>query len=186
MKRKTIKVSHYMSRDRVGRYDSFMARVRRGWHYTVLGAKAITLAAVMVAIGVFFGATNSVDAQFVHTDAFPQKLEALKADVVDRLQGSCESLGTDSARTPVIFDTNGVGSYGLWRWQIKSVVYYYKKLYGKEITNSDAIVIVLDDEKARVLTTDVIFKAGGIDNWRNCARKLNLVPEVNAIIQLSK
>lgn len=170
-----------------GQFDSFWAKLRRGWNYTVLGFKFLVFTALMISIGFFFGKTGSVVAHYNTVNTFPQKIEELKADVVTRLGKDCESKGTNSDKTPDIFDTNGKGSYGEWRWQIKSVVYFYKKLYSQDITNKEALLIALDDAKARKLTTDVIFTVpGGIENWLNCDKKLGLSAEVKVIKQLEK
>jgi hypothetical protein len=150
---------------------------------------AATLTAIIMAIAFGSAALSTTTVTAVTPeviDLTPAKIQALKDDLVTRLEHECESKGTTSDETPNVFDVNGQGSYGLWRWQILSVVSYYKKLYGQDITNKQAILIALDDEKARALTTDVIFKAAGIENWHNCNVKLGLRAQVDAIKFLEK
>lgn len=118
-------------------------------------------------------------------DKFPEKIESLKDDVVNQLM-SCESAGHDEDDGIIIFDTNNKASIGQAQFQVKTVIYYYKKLYGKDITPKEAILIALDQDKAASLAKDIIFKADGLGNWYNCTKKLGLDSQVAVIKKLEK
>lgn len=167
-------------RDSGGRFDSFKAKCKRAWNWTVLGFKFTVFSGIMVAIGVFFASTSSVDAHYTTINAFPAKIEALKSDLLARLS-SCEG-NTDASA--VIIDTNNEVSVGIYKFQIKTVQFYEKSLYQKHVTREEAILIALNDAEASALAKDIIFNAGGIDNWHNCAKKLDLSAEVEVLNKL--
>ena len=124
--------------------------------------------------------------QEVKVDGTPERLEALKDDVVARLM-QCESAGYTEDDGIIIFDTNGKASIGPAQFQKKTVVHYYKTLYGKDITLKQAVEIALDRTKAAQLAGDIIFTTDkGIDNWINCDKKLGLSAEIKIIKKLSQ
>lgn len=126
-------------------------------------------------------------------DLTPQKIEGLKADVVDRLS-QCESGGHTEEYGLVTFDQNAAGtlsarntpSFGILQFKV-STVQHYAKLQGHELTGKDAILLALDADEARALASYIIFETqGGIWNWQNCADKLGLGDEVTIIKKLTK
>ena len=165
-----------------GRFDSFKASLSRGvrvvGRYTLTGG---VLYGVFM-IGAFTYSTSSTEAMMI--DTMPQKVAELKADVVERLAG-CESGGFKETDGIIIFDSNKRASIGQLQFQTKTVQHYYKTLYQQEITPKEATLVALDYEKASALATDVIFKADGIDNWYNCAKKLGLKAEIKIINKLN-
>lgn len=144
------------------------------------------VAGVTIGGMVFSTSSVSIAERKVEVDTTPQKLEALKADVVSRLL-ACESAGKNEDAGLIVFDTNSQASIGQLQFQIKTVQHYEKTLHGKDISRKDAILIALDTELARALATEIIFDVeGGIWNWKNCADKHNLAPEITVIKKLSK
>lgn len=122
----------------------------------------------------------------VPVNVFPQKMDELKNDVVTRLM-ACESGGYSEEDGIIIFDSNKQASIGQAQFQKKTVIHFYQKLYNKDISAKEAVVIALDEDKARQLAKDVIFKVdGGVDNWYNCAKKLGLHGEIAVIKKLEK
>lgn len=73
-------------------------------------------------------------------------------------------------------------SFGKYQFKVCTVKGYYKKLYNKDITKKEAVLIALDDIKAEELARDIIFKEkGGINNWYNTANKYNLREQLSII-----
>lgn len=113
------------------------------------------------------------------------KLDVLKDDVVSRLK-QCESERYTEDDGIIIFDSNNKASIGLMQFQKATVQHYAKVLYGDEITAKDAVLIALDDRRATALAKDIIFEVkGGVWNWENCAKRLNLAPEIEVLKKLS-
>lgn len=123
----------------------------------------------------------------VPVDNLSPKIEELKQDVLATLGRGCESKGHSTAEALIILDTNNKASIGTFQFQVKTVVFYYKKLYGKVITPVEAATIALDEAKATDLASDVIFKTNdGLTNWINCTKWHNLDLKVDMIKKLMK
>ncbi len=57
-------------------------------------------------------------------------------------------------------------SWGVLQFKIPTVQFYYKKLYDKELTEMEAMLVALDEKKASKLAEDIIFKVdGGVWEW---------------------
>ena len=114
------------------------------------------------------------------------KIEALKEDILDRL-AKCESGGKKEEDGITILDSNGVGSYGSFQWQRKSVMHYHELHTGQPINGRDAIILAMTPDRARDLARWVIFESGnGVENdWYNCSRKLQLQKEVDVIRKIT-
>lgn len=57
-------------------------------------------------------------------------------------------------------------SWGVMQFKLTTVIHYYKVLYGEVITQKQALVIALDDDKAEALASDIIFNVeGGVWEW---------------------
>lgn len=124
--------------------------------------------------------------QVAHADAtMESKVEALKDSIVDDLAAKCETRDVKEPDAAIILDSNAQMSIGAWMFQIKTVQLYVKKFEGREIDRVEAIRIAVDHDAARALAKRIIFEeAGGIYNWRNCADRLNLVPQIEVIKKL--
>ncbi len=63
-------------------------------------------------------------------------------------------------------------SFGPMQLKIPTVQFYSMKLYDKELTEMEALIIALDEDKAMKLSEDIIFEIeGGIWNWENSVNK---------------
>lgn len=113
------------------------------------------------------------------------KIIELKSEVLDKLK-KCESGELTEDSGLIVFDSNKVASIGLYQFQVKTVIGYYKALYGKDITGKEAIEIALSEEKSRKLAEDIIFgEKDGINNWYNCKNKNNLSENITWINKIS-
>ena len=113
------------------------------------------------------------------------KVEAMKESIVDKIQ-ACESAGHTEDEAIIIID-NGQLSLGTFQFFRPTIQHYYKTLYNQEITMKEAAIIAFDDVKARQLAYDIIWDVeGGIWEWENCARKTNVVPEIEVIKKLEQ
>ena len=151
-----------------------------GWCFVSVGFLWLVYLA-----GTFFGATERIlflDRE-VKVDTLSTKVRELKEEVLDGLK-ACESGGAEESAGLIIYDSNKVASIGSYQFQVKTIIYYYKTLYDKEITKKEAVLIALDDVRARELASDIIFKADGLKNWLNCANKNNLRSGLNIIESL--
>ena len=114
------------------------------------------------------------------------KIEKLKDGVVDDLAAKCETRGAKEPDAVIIFDSNNEASIGHLQFQIKTVQAYVKKFEQRDITRLEAIQTATDHQKIHDLAKKIIFEeAGGLDNWLNCSRKLDLYSRVAAIKALT-
>lgn len=148
---------------------------------------------ILVLVGIYYlgGKLNSkieyrqVEKEVI-LDNLTDKINQLKGELVSTLQ-KCESAGYSEDDGILIYDTNKQVSIGTYQFQKKTVIYYYKTLYGKDITGKEAVLIALDDEKANQLASDVIFKTdNGLSNWYNCTKKYGLQGRLSIIKELEK
>ena len=120
-------------------------------------------------------------------EMFTQKIEDLKNDVVLKL-AACESAGYTEDQAIIIMDTNNRLSFGQLQFQTRTIIHYYKVLYGKDITPKQAVLIALDTPKASELARDIIFKTKNkvTGDWYNCGKKHNLDAQVDIIKNLEQ
>ncbi len=124
-------------------------------------------------------------------DSLSTKIEQLKEEVLDLVKQG-ESQNKDEDYALITFDphkTNNkveIASVGSYQYKIPTVIFYYKKLYNQDITRKQAVLIALDDNKARSLTKDIIFKENGVRNWFNTKNKYNLEDKIAVINKLTK
>jgi multidrug efflux pump subunit AcrA (membrane-fusion protein) len=128
---------------------------------------------------------------------FAQKIDSLEKSVVKQVE-SCESVGFKESDALVTYDpTNtqravdsnnvivdkGQMSYGVLQFKTKTVQYYYKSLYGKTLTNLDAILVALNASSSEALAQDIMFTSPkmGLTDWTNCSNRLNLEVLIVAI-----
>jgi hypothetical protein len=161
--------------------DKITSHKARAWRWTRI-AVGFGAAGVFTAGFVLFADTSAMVQAMTPwaIDLAPKKIAELKKDVVVRLM-RCEGGRFSESDGIIIFDTNKEASIGRAQFQRKTVIYYYKKLYGQDITPKEAIMIALDDAKAAKLAEDIIFEADGLKNWLNCANKLGLAADVQVI-----
>lgn len=173
-------------RTKQGKFSSFKSFVRKVWFWTKVSTGAVALGALLVGIGFVSAASNKVEAQNNVTiiDKTPEKVEALKKDVVQTIS-DCEAPGYKPGDAPIILDTNNKMSIGPMMFQVATVIYYEKALYGKDVTKLEATAIALDEKQAKALASDIIFKdSKGAGNWYNCSNKHDIAPQVSIIKKL--
>lgn len=121
-------------------------------------------------------------------DSLPQKIESLKVDLVN----SIAKLENEN-NVPIVIDDNKAGSLpkkdkvsiGCMQFKISTVQMYSKQLYGKVLTDNEAVLLALDCEQAKALAKDVIFKVqGGLWNWSVATKEMGAKVEV--IKEISK
>ncbi len=115
-------------------------------------------------------------------------IQLMKEDLVNNLRleesgGRMEDgrlLYTNDPRQSMKKKCNKIGgvrdincdSWGVMQFKIPTVIDFYDRLYGKEITEVEALLIALDEQKALKLAEDMIFEIeGAIWNWENSVNK---------------
>jgi hypothetical protein len=119
-------------------------------------------------------------------DNLSEKISELKGILMLDLK-KCESGNHTEDDGLIVFDSNRVPSIGNYQFQINTVKLYYKKFFEQEITNKQAILIALDDNKAGELAAKIIFETeGGLSNWANCNKKAGLSQQLQVIKTISR
>lgn len=120
-------------------------------------------------------------------ETFEGKVAQLKQDLLDDLGLRCETLGVKEPDAAIIFDSNNEASIGRYQFQRETVIYYYKKLYGKDITRREAIEIAVDPDRAGPLALDIMFQDGyKHTDWYTCARKMDIKRKVENIKRITQ
>lgn len=135
----------------------------------------------------------------VSGEMFSQKIDTLEKSLVKQVE-VCESGGYSNSDALVTYDPKdsdratdagkivvdkGQMSYGQLQFKVHTVIYYYKTLYSKTITNKDAILIALDATSSEALAKDIMFTSPNMSNdWAKCSNKLNLNVMIQAIKQI--
>lgn len=115
------------------------------------------------------------------------KVALTKGDLVESLAKQCETKTATDPDAAIIFDSNNEPSIGAFQYQRKTVIHYYKVLYGKDISRVEAIQIAIDHKRAADLTTDILFKTEeGWRNWFNCAHTLDLPVQIQLLKKLEQ
>lgn len=115
-----------------------------------------------------------------------EKIEAKKTEVVTTLSTQCEYQGWNESSKPYVIEDNRRGAlqvvFGPFQFVPSTVVHYKEVLYSEAITQADAIRCALDWDCSYKLAYDIIWKhKGGIFEWENCARKLDLIKTVEVL-----
>lgn len=139
-----------------------------------------------------FKASRDVEAKTETADEmFARKIDGLKMNLVDKLM-QCESPGYKDEDGLITFDphrlnkdSTKIASIGRLQFKVSTIIFYYKALYQKDITRTEAIKIALDTESAKVLAKDIMFThKNKASDWLNCATKLDLNRKIDIIKQL--
>ncbi len=182
-------------RDKRGRFAKgwFKRFIRKVWGIIKISGAVAAVGAVIFIGGMAFAKTSDVQAVTPQTiDLTPQKIESLKSDLVERLS-QCESAGNPNIATT--YDNNKAGtlkgedvfSYGVMQWKSRTLKGFAQQRDGSVLSTKEAVILALNNVEAKKLAQYTIFETkGGIYHWANCADKLNLVAEVEAIKKLSK
>lgn len=163
---------------------------RHTLRYTVLASLLLSLIGAGFLYGKF-GQTEVVFADSIKVvDSFPKKVEKLKDDVVNKI-AQCESRNAPQDIAIVKYDNNSrgtltgknVASIGVMQWKVGTVQHFWKELYGEDISNYEATLIALDNDKAKKLAKEAIFGVkGAVFHW-TCAND-EIVAEVTLIKKL--
>lgn len=145
-----------------------------------------------VALAIMFGYVRThyqnitlVDREVI-VDNLSGKIEEVRGGIIADIKLG-ESQGKPENAGLIVYDTNHQMSIGSYQYQILTVQHYYKKLYNKDITRKEAILIALDDSKAGQLTYDIVFKEkGGWKNWYNSGMKYKIGDRIALLDSLTK
>jgi len=148
---------------------------------------SILIAVVMIgeiAICLFSKHKEVIIDKEVIVDNLAGKILEIKKEVIDSLR-ACESGGYSEEDGILIRDSKETISIGTFQFQKKTVIHYYKTLYGKDITGKEAVLIALDDTRSAELAEAIIFGTdGGFKNWLNCSNKIGIKYSVELIKKL--
>lgn len=119
------------------------------------------------------------------------KVDALKADIRSKVR-DCERAGHDESDSMITFDTGGQASLGTYQFYRPTIIRYMDIFHGDKMTMKQAADIAWDDAKAGNLFDEIVYKddtdwvkeTGGIFNWKNCAHKSGVIPQIKVIRQL--
>ena len=115
---------------------------------------------------------------------YEEKIAQAKKNVVDEL-AKCETGTVENPDGAIVFDSNNEASVGAWQFQRATVKLYIKKFYNKIISNSEAIALSIDHEKAGELTERILFtEKEGWRNWTNCSKQLGLAQKIEIIKEI--
>lgn len=176
-------------RDRKGRYAKTKFRIRRFFKNVLFYSIIISAIWGVSVLYAQFHPVIEFQSKEVQVDNLNAKILTLKNNVLDQVKLG-ESKGEKESDAVIQFDPDNSGkainipSLGLYRFKITTIIYYEKQLYGKTLTPLDAINIAFNEQEARALASDIIFKENGIDNWHNTSLKYGLVEKVKIIKSL--
>lgn len=181
---------NYVKQSKAMRWFHFKQKVRNFFKQVI---KWMVIIAILAGIIQYFRwaypmTVVNVRETITQVDTLTPKINELKDEVLDLLK-ECESGGASEETGLVVFDSNKVASLGQYQFQKATVVAYYKKLYNKDITGKEALMIALDSDQARKLASDIIFTTTndkGVNNWYNCTKKQGLESKVAFINKISK
>jgi hypothetical protein len=154
---------------------------------------AVVIGSIFLAVRIFFPKVEySIVEKEIVIDNLSEKINQLKGELIDTLK-KAESMGSKDCSSLIVFDPNPtnkkveVASLGCFQFKSSTVIYYHKKLYGKEITRKDAILLALDENKSAQLASDIIFtEKGSLKNWYNSSKKYDLYSKLEIINELQK
>lgn len=176
-------------RNALGRFSKrFDLTDKIGISFIILFSLFIALMTLMDATTKEIHATRlfAPKAEADEIDRLDVKIDQLKNEVLDTL-AKCESGGLKSEDGILVWDTNAKHSVGEFQFQVATVKHYVKKLWGKDVSGRDAILIALDPEQSRKLAHDVIFTTsnGVAKDWVVCSRNYQLQSKVDLIKSLT-
>lgn len=129
-------------------------------------------------------ASNGVDSSAIADVIVGNRVDALKDALVDELAAKENG---DGSALPAYVDDNKAGSlsrkdkvsYGCMSYKISTVQSQYQTLYGKSLSNLDAVLLALDCGRAKSLAKDAIFKLpGALWNWSAATQEMATRVEV--------
>lgn len=130
-----------------------------------------------------------IAASALTTERLEVKVRELKDEVLYRIRNGADGVSGESsgyvAAAGSLFYTNDpsrsnkdvcqrIGgrrhiecdSWGSWQFKLTTIIHYHEVLYGETLTEVEALLIALDEEKAKALAEAIIFGVeGGVWNW---------------------
>ncbi len=172
-------------RDRKGRFARAKFKIRRFFVQLFFWIIIISIPYGTYQIGAYVNDLKHVEAEVIAQDTLATKIDQLKENVLDQVKKG-ESMNLKEKDALITFDPSknsnkDIASIGLFQFKIGTVIGYYKQLYGKTITPLEAVQIALDEQQARQLAKDIIFKDDGIGNWYNTMNRYGLREQIKII-----
>ena len=170
------------------KFQVFKYRVRKFLYNLLYWTIVLAVLCGIFMVGKYLSPTvvYKVQEKEIILDNLKEKINEFKGKLVSDIR-NCERANFNEDDGLIIFDSNKVASIGTYQFQKKTVIYYYKLLYGQDITGKEAILIALDDQKAGELATKIIFEQEkGLDNWLNCSKKVGAYAQLKVIKDLEK
>lgn len=171
------------------RIGQFIGNIIR---FVIYWLKLGATASVAMIVGVFiFGNFTGASALVVTADSqvtLSSKIDQLKTDLVNDI-----SQLENKNNVPIVIDDNKAGtlpkkdkvSIGCMQFKIGTIEHYYQVLKKGTISDSDAVLLALDCDRAKELAQEVIFETdGGIWNWSVATKEMGA--KVTVIKELSK
>jgi len=146
---------------------------------------------VVIAVSFFIGRYTKTEVSFAdNTDSFASKVDVLKNEVIENI-AKCESGNAPKDKALVVYDNNSRGtlkgkniaSIGVMQMKVSTIQHFWKVLHNEDISNYDATILALDNDKAKALAKEAIFGIeGGVFHW-TCANK-DIINQVTFIKKL--
>ncbi len=171
-------------RDNKGKYSKKGMSGFKKFSWTVL-----LLAIAFIAGGIFQPRAYAVPFE---VDNLAPKIEDLKDKVVEEL-AQCESENASQDTALVNYDNNKKGtltgrhiaSIGVMQFKVQTVQSFYKTLHKENLTNYEATLLALDNNRAKELAKESVFGIqGALWHW-SCATP-DMGAKVTMIKNLSK
>lgn len=179
-----------MNRNKLGQFaGNILTQTKRALRWTLkISITSIIGALIVVAFSQYHIANADKEMVTVEVEKVVDtgivKVQNVKNEIIYQLK-QCESGTKKESDALIVFDTNKKPSLGLWQFQVGTVQYYYKTLYGKDITSKEAVSIALDETLARELVADIMFKTNNApQEWFNCSKKLDLKLKIDLLKKL--
>ncbi len=158
-------------RDKIGRFAR-KARNRAAWVIVVSMVAIVAYSYGVADHGNVVMAQNIIVSTTTPMSELKGKsVEQLKDEVIAKLSNDENG---DPNKVPVKMDDNNKGtlpakdkfSYGCMQYKNSTVQRHYKAIYGKDLTNLEAVLLALDCDKAKALAREAIFgKPNAVEEW---------------------
>ncbi len=174
------------------KWQVFKYRVRRFVRKVIQLFVLGSVISGVIAIAFFYGKYGeSKTALADNVDSLTSKIDSLKNDVVNQI-AECETGNANQDTAIVKYDNNSHGtlkgkniaSIGVLQFKVDTVQMFWKQLHKEELSNYEATLLALDNERAKSLAKEAIFELqGAVFHW-TCASK-DIVEEVKIIKKLT-
>jgi len=189
-----MKIQFY-KRDQNGRFKGTW--IQKTIHRTIQATKLVIFATVVLSLtgwailsGIHLSphitqasAPGVID---VSERLFKDRVEVLKNNIIDTL-AQCENKGYTADGIQMILDTNHKASIGPLMFQVDTVIHYHKLRTNEKLTKKDAIILALDESRAKDLAKYVLFETPNMagKDWVNCNKKYGLDEQIKIIKKIA-